>query len=63
MPEEFALGLQLHIYRLGLTQAEAATLLKVSPRVVWKWLKGKGDTLFPTQHGALEILKFARVKK
>lgn len=59
--ESFALALQLHMGRLGLTQPEAATLLKVSPRRVWQWLKAERDTDFPTQVGAIEILKFAPV--
>lgn len=60
--ESFALALELHRDRLGLTQAEAAALLDVSPRVYWKWEKSKGDTLAITQEGALARLKASRKK-
>lgn len=59
---KFALALELHRNRLGLTQVEAASLLDVSPRVYWKWERAKGDTLAITQEGALARLKFARKK-
>lgn len=61
--EIFALALQQHRDRLGLTQAEAAALCEVSPRVWWKWENSGGDTLAVTQEGVLARLKFARKKK
>jgi DNA-binding XRE family transcriptional regulator len=41
--ETFGAALQMHRTRLGLTQAEAAGLLEVSPRVYWQWEKGKSN--------------------
>lgn len=47
--------------RLGLTQAEAAALLGVSPRAVWKWLHGD-EPLAVTAEGVLARLKKAKAK-
>lgn len=58
----FAAALKMHRDRLGLTQAEAATLLGVSPRVVWKWEHADGDCLAVTMEGVLARLKFAKAK-
>lgn len=41
--------------RLGLTQAELASLLDVSPRAVWQWEKGKVPHIL-TQEGAINRL-------
>jgi transcriptional regulator with XRE-family HTH domain len=41
---------------LGLTQAEAAKLCRVSPRAWWKWESGL-EPLWPTQVGVLKILE------
>lgn len=60
--EGFALAIKLHRDRLGITQAEAATLLDVSPRVLWKWENQGGDTLAVTMEGVIARLKFAKVK-
>lgn len=46
--------------RLGLTQAEAATLCNVSPRVWWQWESGRGSTLHVTQEGVLARLRKAQ---
>lgn len=59
----FALALKMHRDRLSLTQAEAATLCEVSPRVWWKWEHEQGETLAVTQEGVLARLKFAHVKE
>jgi transcriptional regulator with XRE-family HTH domain len=42
--------------RLGLTQAEAAALCRVSARAWWKWESGLLP-MWPTQLGVLQILK------
>lgn len=60
---EFACAMKLHRDRLKITQKEAATILEVSPRVIWKWENEQGETLYPTQHGALVILRDTPVKK
>jgi transcriptional regulator with XRE-family HTH domain len=59
----FAEQLKFECDRLGLTQAEAATLLEVSPRAVWKWLHGDEPELAVTREGILARLKRAKVKK
>lgn len=59
----FAAALLMHRTRLGLTQAEAAGLCEVSPRVWWKWENAAGDTLPVTQEGVIARLKFAKAKK
>ncbi len=41
--------------RLGLTQAELASFLDVSPRAVWQWEKGKVPHIL-TQEGAINRL-------
>lgn len=61
--DTFAASLKMQRERLGLTQAEAATLCEVSPRVWWKWENAQGDTLPVTQEGVLARLKFAKAKK
>jgi transcriptional regulator with XRE-family HTH domain len=48
--------------RLGLTQAEAAALLDVSPRAIWKWEHGS-EPLPVTAEGVLARLKKAKAKK
>lgn len=58
--EAFATALQLHRDRLGLTQAEAASLLEVSARVYWQWEKGQSNALPVTMEGALARLKTAK---
>lgn len=59
---QFSAEIKMHRERLGLTQAEAATLCQVSPRVWWQWEYGKSTT-YPTMVGVLEILKKEKVKK
>jgi predicted transcriptional regulator len=49
--------------RLGLTQAEVAALLEVSPRAVWKWLHGDEPELAVTREGVIARLKKAKAKK
>ena len=58
----FAEQLKSELGRLGLTQAEAAALLDVSPRAVWKWLHGS-EPLAVTAEGVLARLKKAKLKK
>lgn len=60
--DTFAAALQMHRNRLGLTQAEAAKLCEVSPRVWWKWEHSQGDTLPVTMEGTLARLKFSKAK-
>jgi len=48
--------------RIGLTQAEVATLLEVSPRAVWKWLHGD-EPLAVTAEGVIARLKKIKAKK
>jgi transcriptional regulator with XRE-family HTH domain len=63
LPREiFGAALLMHRTRLGLTQAEAASLCEVSPRVWWKWEKAAGDTMAVTQEGVIARLKFAKKK-
>lgn len=45
--------------RLGLTQAELASFLDVSPRAVWQWEKGTLPHVL-TQEGALARLSKAK---
>jgi transcriptional regulator with XRE-family HTH domain len=62
--ETFATALKLHRDRLGLTQAEAATLCKVSLRVWSDWEQAKGgQPLYPTMRGVLDILGSTKTKK
>lgn len=58
----FAENLKSERKRLGLTQAEAAALLGVSPRAVWQWEQGE-EPLQVTQEGAIARLKRAKAKK
>lgn len=58
----FAAALRMHRERLGLTQAEAAQLLGVSPRAIWKWENEEGNCLTVTMEGVIARLKFAQVK-
>jgi transcriptional regulator with XRE-family HTH domain len=59
----FAQELKAECARLGSTQAEAATVLEVSPRAVWKWLHGDEPELAVTREGILARLKREKVKK
>lgn len=62
--DTFAAAVKMHRNRLGLTQAEAATLLGVSKRVVENWERQEGGTpLEVTVEGVLARLKFAKVKE
>jgi DNA-binding XRE family transcriptional regulator len=58
--EEFAAALSMHRDRLGLTQAAAADLLEVSPRVYWQWEKGQSNALPVTMEGVIARLKVAK---
>lgn len=60
--ETFAAALKMHRDRLGLTQAEAATLLDVSPRILWQWEQATGNPLSVTMEGVLARLKFSKTK-
>lgn len=57
----FAEILKIERQRLGLTQAEAAAMLSVKPRTIWKWENGI-PPLELTQEGALRRLKSAKPK-
>jgi len=59
----FAANLKSEIDRLGLTQAEAAALLEISPRTLWSWLQGKVMPSKIEQVGALAILIKNKAKK
>ena len=48
--------------RLGLTQAELAAFLEVSPRAVWQWEKGTLPHVL-TQEGALARLTKAKTRR
>lgn len=62
--ETFAAGLKMQRERLGLTQAEAATLCKVSLRVWSDWEQAKGgEPLYPTMRGVLDILRTTKPEK
>jgi transcriptional regulator with XRE-family HTH domain len=52
----FAKQIKTERERLGLTQAQAATLCRVSPRVWWKWENREGEPLYPTMRGVLDML-------
>lgn len=58
----FAEQLKSERERLGLTQAEAADLVGVSPRAIWKWEHGD-EPLAVTAEGVLARLKRAKAKK
>jgi len=47
--------LKAHREKLGLTQAELAAVLEVSPRTIWKWLNGELPHIL-TQEAALARL-------
>lgn len=53
--------LKTHRDRLGLTQAELAAFLEVSPRAVWQWEKGTLPHAL-TQEGALARLTKAKAR-
>lgn len=52
----FAEQLRAHRDRLGLTQAECAKLLSVSPRTLWDWEQGKVQPSAIKAEGALARL-------
>jgi transcriptional regulator with XRE-family HTH domain len=56
----FAEQLKQEQDRLGMTQAEIAALLEVSPRAVWKWLHGDEPELAVTREGVIARLKRAK---
>jgi transcriptional regulator with XRE-family HTH domain len=58
----FAEQLKSECERLGITQAEAAVLLDVSPRAIWQWLHGK-EPLAVTAEGVIARLKKSKAKK
>lgn len=55
----FPQQLKTHRERLGLTQAELASFLEVSPRAVWQWEKGELPHIL-TQEGVLGRLTKAK---
>jgi len=60
--ETFGAALKMHRDRLGLTQAEVATLLDVSARIVWQWEQAIGNPLPVTMEGVIARLKLAKAK-
>lgn len=58
----FAETLKSERQRLGLTQAEAAAVLDVKPRTIWKW-ENNELPLHLTQEGALARLRAMKGKK
>lgn len=56
---DFTEKLKAQRERLGLTQAELAAFLDVSPRAVWQWEKGMLPHVL-TQEGALARLTKAK---
>jgi len=59
----FAADIKRERDRLGLTQAEAAKLCGVSPRIWWKWeTNDLGRMLKVTQEGVIARLKLAYPK-
>lgn len=52
----FAEKLKKEQKRLGLTQAELAAILEVSPRAVWQWLQGD-EPIAIAKEGAIARLK------
>jgi transcriptional regulator with XRE-family HTH domain len=54
--------LKAELARLSITQAQAAEILGVSPRAVWKWLHGQ-EPLEVTAEGVIARLKKAKAKK
>lgn len=57
----FANKLKYERERLGITQAECAAWLDVSPRAIWQWEQGK-EPIALTQEGALNRLARAKAK-
>ena len=58
----FAETLKTERQRLGLTQAEAATLLSSPDRTYWEWENGKTEPPAIAQEGAIRRLKNAKPK-
>ncbi len=56
----FSEQLKTHRERLGLTQAEIASLLDVPARTYWEWESGKTTPHAITQEGALARLSKAK---
>lgn len=54
--------LKTHREWLGLTQAELAAFLDVSPRAVWQWEKGTLPHIL-TQEGAIARLTKAKARR
>lgn len=57
----FPNALKHHRKRLGLTQAELAAVLEVSPRAIWQWEKGELPHVL-TQEAAIARLEKLNVK-
>ena len=51
----FAQKIKLERERIGITQAECAVILGVSPRAIWQWEQGQ-EPIALTQEGALHRL-------
>ena len=48
--------------KLGLSQAECARILDISPRKLWAWENGKPPTRIET-HGIIPLLKKTKATK
>ena len=57
----FADQLKQERERLGITQAQAASLLDVPARTYWEWESGKTEPHTITQEGALARTKKAKI--
>lgn len=62
-PAEFQTGLKLHRDRLEMTQQEAADECRVALRTYAMWELGLAVPSYPAQHGALDLLRKAKVQK
>ena len=60
--QSFAAQLKAERQRLGLTQAEAARLLQISPRALWQWEHGE-EPMPVTREGALARLRKTKSKR
>lgn len=59
----FADQLKKERERLGITQAQAASLLGVPDRTYWEWEAGKTEPYAITQEGALQRLRTTKPRR
>ena len=60
---KFANQLKTERERLGITQAQAASLLDVPARTHWEWESGKTTPHAVTQEGALQRLRATKTPR